>query len=76
MMRYFGRVDLDEEEYMLLLRLDEENGVGQFYAASEDAWEDTESAFEAPYDTTYYDELTKDQAVEVKARMKEKYYKG
>jgi len=75
-MRYFGRIDIDAGDYETLYRLDQENNIGQFYAAGSDEWKDTENAFEAPYDTTYYDELTKDQAIELKARMKAKYFKA
>ena len=75
-MRYFGEVDLVEGGYSLLLRLDVSKNIGQFYAAASDTWKDTKSAFDAPYDTTYYDELTKDQAIEIMARQKAEYYKG
>ena len=75
-MRYFGRVDLIEGGYWLLLRLDESKGIGQFYAAASDMWKNTESAFEAPFDTTHYDELTEEQAIEIMKKEKAEYYKG
>lgn len=61
-MRYFGRLDLAEGKYYNLLRLDISKNIGQFYAAALDMWMDSESAYEAPYDTTHYDELTEEQA--------------
>lgn len=75
-MRYFGKIDLDEGKYYRLVRIDKEKNIGQFYASASDEWKDSKSALDAPYDTTHYDELTEDQAIEIKARMKAENYKG
>lgn len=75
-MRYFGRLDLAEGKYYKLLRLDSSKTIGQFYAAASDKWMDSESAFEAPYDTTHYDELTEEHALEIKERMKKEYFRA
>ena len=37
-MRYFGRIDIDAGDYETLYRLDQENNIGQFYAAGSDEW--------------------------------------
>jgi len=75
-MRYFGRVDLVDNNYAMLLRLDEKKYVGELYVPADDAWTKSESAYEAPYDTTHYDELTKDEAIELKENMRKNAQKS
>ena len=75
-MKYYGRIDLEAGEYWILYRVDNSKNIGQFYVAASDTWKDSENAFKAPYDTTYYDELTEEQAFEVMAKMRAELEEG